>query len=102
MREIKFRAWDKKNQCMKVVTELDFFFVKGQSMAWGMQGALEDVWLDGENTSYIPCDVVLMQFTGLKDCKRTEKYPSGQNVFEGDICRAKYNNGLTASAEVFR
>lgn len=28
---------------------------------------------------------VLMQFIGLKDSKRTEEYPDGQNIFEGDI-----------------
>lgn len=25
------------------------------------------------------------QFTGLRDCKRTAKYPEGQMIFEGDI-----------------
>ncbi len=25
------------------------------------------------------------QFTGLRDCKRTEQYPEGQMIFEGDI-----------------
>jgi uncharacterized phage protein (TIGR01671 family) len=25
------------------------------------------------------------QYTGLRDCKRTEEYPEGQMIFEGDI-----------------
>ena len=25
------------------------------------------------------------QYTGLRDCKRTEEYPEGQRIFEGDI-----------------
>lgn len=25
------------------------------------------------------------QFTGLRDCKRTEEYPEGQMIFEGDV-----------------
>ena len=29
-------------------------------------------------------------FTSLKDCKRTEEYPEGQEVYEGDIVANKY------------
>ena len=28
---------------------------------------------------------VLMQYTGLHDCKRTKKYPKGQEIYVGDI-----------------
>lgn len=28
------------------------------------------------------------QLTGLKDCKRTEEYPKGQEIYEGDILKA--------------
>ena len=31
------------------------------------------------------------QYTGLRDCKRTEEYPEGQMIFEGDIVR--HHNG---------
>lgn len=27
------------------------------------------------------------QYTGLRDCKRTEEYPEGQKIFEGDIVK---------------
>jgi uncharacterized phage protein (TIGR01671 family) len=27
------------------------------------------------------------QYTGLKDCKRTEEYPEGQEIYEGDIVK---------------
>lgn len=35
------------------------------------------------NKSVIPESVG--QYTGLRDCKRTEEYPEGQMIFEGDI-----------------
>ena len=28
-----------------------------------------------------------MQYTGLHDCKRTKKYPGGQEIYEGDIVK---------------
>lgn len=32
------------------------------------------------------------QYTGLRDCKRTEEYPEGQMIFEGDIVSfVRYN-----------
>ena len=39
------------------------------------------------------------QYTGLKDCKRTEEYPEGQEIYEGDIvegykpCRNSFRSG---------
>jgi len=30
------------------------------------------------------------QSTGLKDCKRTEEYPEGQEIYEGDIITLNY------------
>lgn len=29
------------------------------------------------------------EFTGLYDCKRTEQYPEGQEIYEGDIVKCK-------------
>lgn len=29
------------------------------------------------------------QYTGLRDCKRTEEYPEGQMIFEGDVIKVE-------------
>lgn len=29
------------------------------------------------------------QYTGLRDCKRTEEYPEGQMLFEGDVIKVE-------------
>ena len=34
------------------------------------------------------------QYTGLRDCKRTEEYPEGQMIFEGDIGRYEQTDGV--------
>ena len=45
------------------------------------------------NEEFFGCDSAFVevvpgteaQFTGLKDCKRTEEFPEGQEIYEGDI-----------------
>lgn len=75
MREIKFRAWDKKNRIMVSVDELHF--PQGGIMVF--DGCCSRGW-EGK-------DFELMQFTGLRDSKRTAEYPEGQEIYEGDIVR---------------
>lgn len=69
MREIKFRAWNKKNAIMVPVLEL----------------TLGADWIVNEKFSCFDGETILMQYTGLKD-------KNGKEIWEGDIvrCTDKY------------
>jgi len=65
MREIKFRVWDKRNKTMFKIFD---------------SVTQEDWYLPHWKDLY-----EVMQYTGLRDSKRTEEYPDGQEIYEGDI-----------------
>ena len=71
MREIKFRAWDKKQKKMIPVTGIDFEFPQ----------------VDEYGVLHPMVDVILIQFTGLHD-------KNGKEIYEGDI--ANITLGLIA------
>ncbi len=73
MREIKFRAWDKHQE--KWVTEECSLGMNGEVQIPNLISFIRQVE-----------DIVVVQYTGLKDKKRTEEYPEGQEIYEGDIC----------------
>ena len=83
MRQKKFGVWDKVNKCWLTGAE-----------------ALEIYWVDDELQLHIGIKYAnlpffnetaekfeIVEYTGLKDCKRTKEYPEGQEIYEGDIVR---------------
>ncbi|KPV60743.1 hypothetical protein QJ48_04265 [Paenibacillus sp. A3] len=36
----------------------------------------------------------LRQYTGLRDIKRTEEYPNGQEIYEGDVVKAREQSNM--------
>ena len=68
MREIKFRAWDKKLKCM----------YSTDSISLCIDGEICYLDTDGEWVTDMSNRIMMMQYTGLKDCQ-------GIEIYEGDI-----------------
>ncbi|RFB35703.1 YopX family protein [Brevibacillus sp. VP] len=68
MREIKFRIWDKVNEI--IIQDDGHFYITADGDVIGVNDDLD-----------ISESVILMQYTGLKDC-------NGKEIYEGDIFQA--------------
>ena len=76
IRDIEFRAFEKRGQFMSNVGELNF--LQGGMMVYGPGVSLGNGWASCEKEFSHTCDVILMQYTGVLDI-------SAKKIYDGDI-----------------
>ena len=84
-REIEFRAWSKNGNAY-----INGFNMIGFSTGQGAPARK----LQRFDTEWEMDAIVLEEFTGRRDSKRTKEYPEGQKVWEGDVIRFIENEAL--------
>ncbi|MFE4569970.1 YopX family protein [Paenibacillus chitinolyticus] len=71
-------------------------WVYGNLVTYNNKPAIQDYYQSNGEIFLVDPETV-GQYTGLRDSKRTEEYPEGQEIYEGDIVR--YQDAYDTSSE---
>lgn len=83
--KMKFRAWDNENNKYFEPTYMAYVG-EVEDLQIGLNGRLSlRTMYEFIDESLFPGRFIVEPYTGLKDCKRTEEYPDGQEIYKGDI-----------------